>query len=190
MQEYDQIYGWYLQARNLVTGVNSVESAFSQFGKGSTVVDLGCGTGVPLATKLNDMGLRVIGVDSSAKMIDAFKANLPGSETHLTSIQDYVFSNCTISGALCWGCMFHLRPEDQISVLNNVFGSVSIGGRFLFTSAKENDSKTGEMDGVEFSYYSLGSDKYNKLAIKAGWKLIHESEDEDKNHEYLFERIR
>ena len=189
MQEYDQIYEWYLEARNYVTGVNSVQSAFSLLGNGSTVVDMGCGTGIPLTATLNNMGLRVIGVDSSPKMIGAFKKNLPDCETQITPIQDYVFSNNTISGALCWGCMFHLSPEDQISVLNNVFSSVSIGGRFLFTSAKEKDSTTGEMDGVTFSYYSLGSDKYNELAINAGWKLIHESEDEDKNYEYLFERV-
>ena len=189
MQEYDQIYEWYLETRNHVTGVNSVKSAFSFLGDRSTVVDLGCGTGIPLTATLNNIGLRVIGVDSSPKMIGAFKKNLPGCETQLTPIQDYVFSNNTISGVLCWGCMFHLPPEDQISVLNNVFSSVSIGGRFLFTSAKEKDSTTGEMDGVTFSYCSLGSDKYNELAINAGWKLIHESEDEDKNYEYLFERV-
>lgn len=189
MQEYDQIYEWYLDARNNVTGVESVLSAFGGFKRGATVVDLGCGTGLPLASVVTSMGLRVIGVDSSEQMINAFKANFPDAEANLIKVQNYTFPKAELSGALCWGCLFHLLPDDQIKVLGNVFSSITSGGRFLFTAAKEKDYKTGEMDGVIFQYYSLGSEKYNELAEKAGWRLIHESEDEGKNYEYLFEKL-
>ncbi len=189
MQEYNQIYEWYLDTRNTVTGVESVLSAFDGLKKGSTVVDLGCGTGLPLATALTSMGLRVIGVDSSSRMINAFKNNLPNAKTKLIKLQDYTFPKTKISGVLCWGCLFHLSPDDQIKVIRNVFSSVTCGGRFLFTSAKEKDCRTGEMDGVTFEYYSLGSEKYNEIARNAGWRLMHESEDEGKNYEYLFEKL-
>ena len=89
----------------------------------------------------------------------------------------------------CVGDVYlHLPPDDQVKLLNNIFSSVCTGGRLLFSSAKENDQTTGQMNGVTFNYYSLGSEKYNELAESAGWKLIHESADEGKNYQYLFEK--
>ena len=189
MDEYDQIFDWYLNARNNETGVNSVKLAFKDLNRGSTVVDLGCGTGIPLALKLNEMGIHVIGVDSSKLMVEAFKKNFPNNEVMHSSIQSFEFPKKHVDAVLCWGCLFHLTPNDQITVLNKIFNSVKSGGRYLFTSAKENDNKTGEMNGIKFKYYSLGSVKYNELANNAGWKQIHESEDEGNNYEYLFERM-
>ena len=189
MREYDQIYEWYVSTRDHQTGVNSVKNAFSAFDPGTSIVDLGCGTGQPLASTLKEMGLNVIGVDSSSKMAEKFHANFPQFEIHHSTIQDYEFAESPIYGALCWGCLFHLPPEAQILLLNNVFTALSTGGRFLFTSAKEKDQTTGRMNGIVFNYYSLGSDQYQQLASAAGCKLIHESEDQAKNYEYLFEKV-
>ncbi|MFK7815996.1 MAG: class I SAM-dependent methyltransferase, partial [Gammaproteobacteria bacterium] len=130
----------------------------------------------------------IIGVDSSDLMVQSFKSNFPEAEAHHLPMQDYVFPNTEIGGVLCWGCLFHLTPDEQIKFLSKVFNVVAIGGRFLFTAAKEKSEKTGEMNDVTFNYYSLGSAKYNQLAKDAGWILIHESEDKDRNYEYLFER--
>ena len=106
MQQYDQIFEWYLDARDHQTGVDSVKAAFANLDPCSTVVDLGCGTGLPLAMTLKNMGLQVIGVDSSYKMVEAFKANLSECKIHHALIQDYAFPEKRIDGVLCWGCLF------------------------------------------------------------------------------------
>jgi len=188
LKEYDQIFDWYLASRNDETGVDSVKLAFKDLKPGSIIVDLGCGTGLPLVNTIKKMGIEVIGVDSSKLMVEAFKTNFPNTEVINLPIQDYIFPNTVVHGALCWGCLFHLKPVNQIKVLNNVFNAVTKGGRFLFTSAKEKDNRVGKMNDISFNYYSLGSAKYNEVANNAGWKLIHESEDKGQNYEYLFER--
>ena len=187
LREYDEIYEWYIGARNHNTGVESVKAAFGTLPQGATVIDLGCGTGVPLASVLVNMGLQVIGLDSSRKMIDSFRDNFPECTSYNIAIQDFDYTDYFFDGALCWGCLFHLQPDEQIRLLNKVFNSVQFGGRFLFTSAKESNAKKGEMINVEFNYYSLGSYKYNQLAKEAGWILI--SEFEDDGYVYLFEKI-
>lgn len=189
MKEYDQIFNWYLASRDHDTGVHSVELAFKSLAAGSTIVDLGCGTGLPLVKKMQQMKMNVIGVDSSILMIESFKTNFPNTEVVHSRLQDYVFPKTKVNGVLCWGCLFHLIPNDQIEVLTNVFNSVVCGGKFLFTSAKQKDSTTSEMNGTSFKYYSLGSAKYIELANNACWKLIHESEDAGNNYEYLFEKL-
>ena len=188
MKEYDQIFDWYLKSRNDDTGVESVKFAFKKLKPGSTIVDLGCGTGLPLAKTVKQMEMDVLGVDSSRLMIESFKTNFPNTTVIHSRLQDYVFPKTTIKGVLCWGALFHLTPDDQIEVLNNVFNSVASGGRFLFTSANEKNTTIGEMNGISFKYYSLGSAAYNELAKNAGWELIHESEDDGNYYEYLFEK--
>ena len=189
MQEYEQIFEWYKATRNSHTGVASVRSAFSELQKGSTVVDLGCGTGQPLVMCLLEMGMHVVGVDSSEQMISEFKKICPVAEAVLCDISKYTFPAQNISGVLSWGCIFHLTPRVQVQVINKVFNAVKSGGRFLFTSSKDQDRQSGEMNGVCFHYYSLGSAKYNELAENAGWQLIREGEDEADNYQYLFQKL-
>ena len=186
LREYEQIFEWYIDSRNHETGVESVKNTFSKLPSSATVIDLGCGTGIPLARVLADMGFSVIGLDSSEKMVNSFRKNLPESTVLNALIQEFDYSEYMFEGALCWGCLFHLKPNDQVKLLNKIFKSIQTGGRFLFTSAQESGSKKGEMDGVEFHYYSLGSKKYNKIAEKAGAKLIREYEDD--GYVYLFEK--
>ncbi|WP_229074586.1 class I SAM-dependent methyltransferase [Actinoplanes sp. DH11] len=47
---------------------------------GSSVLDLGCGTGVPTAKTLTDSGHRVVGVDISAGMLTAARSQVPAAE--------------------------------------------------------------------------------------------------------------
>jgi 2-polyprenyl-3-methyl-5-hydroxy-6-metoxy-1,4-benzoquinol methylase len=44
---------------------------------GVTVLDLGCGTGVPISQVLIERGFHVYGVDASPTMVAAFRAHFP-----------------------------------------------------------------------------------------------------------------
>src|SRR2546425_13095607 len=45
---------------------------------GGTVLDLGCGTGVPISQVLIEHGLKGYGVDASPTIVAAFRARFPG----------------------------------------------------------------------------------------------------------------
>ncbi len=45
----------------------------------ASVLDVGCGSGMPIARYLADQGHPVTGVDSSPEMIALFRPNLPGA---------------------------------------------------------------------------------------------------------------
>ncbi|HYV69907.1 MAG TPA: class I SAM-dependent methyltransferase [Pseudolabrys sp.] len=46
--------------------------------KGASVIDLGCGSGHPIARHMAAQGLRVTGVDSSPTFISLCRSRLPG----------------------------------------------------------------------------------------------------------------
>ncbi|GAA4213275.1 class I SAM-dependent DNA methyltransferase [Actinocatenispora rupis] len=51
------------------------------------VLDLGCGSGLPTARQLTAGGLAVVGVDSSARMLDLARRNAPDAEYHLGDLR-------------------------------------------------------------------------------------------------------
>lgn len=91
---------------------------------GEKILDLGCGNGA-LTKELADMGCRVVGVDSSPKMVAAAKALgvdarlLDGERLHLDEKFDAVMSNA----ALHW-------MSDHYAVVRGVWGVLNPSGRF------------------------------------------------------------
>ena len=52
--------------------------------KGSEVLDVGCGTGVPVSRALVDAGMRVWGIDASPTLLAAFREGFPGAEAAMS----------------------------------------------------------------------------------------------------------
>jgi ubiquinone/menaquinone biosynthesis C-methylase UbiE len=74
MHEYDLIADWYATERQGPTGVPELQFLIASLPKGASVLDVGCGTGVPLTRTLLGAGCNVVGVDSSSRMLESFQA--------------------------------------------------------------------------------------------------------------------
>jgi ubiquinone/menaquinone biosynthesis C-methylase UbiE len=65
---YDRIADTYIESRGRAIdgiGVSTVRAWAGTFGKGSVVLDLGCGTGIPVTRILIEAGLNVYAIDAS-----------------------------------------------------------------------------------------------------------------------------
>src|SRR5579884_2372054 len=58
---------------------------------GSTVLDLGCGTGLPVSKLLIDRGLKVHGVDASPSMVAAFRSRFPEAPVEWAAVEESRF---------------------------------------------------------------------------------------------------
>jgi SAM-dependent methyltransferase len=58
---------------------------------GARVLDLGCGTGVPISQALIERGFNVYGVDASLTMVAAFRARFPIVPVECAAVQDWGF---------------------------------------------------------------------------------------------------
>lgn len=68
------------------------------FTNGSSIVDVGCGTGLS-AAPLVARGLRVVGVDPSAKMLTAARARVPSMKLAQAKAEKLPFENGAFEGA-------------------------------------------------------------------------------------------
>lgn len=75
---FDQLGASYSDAyESNPSQVQSIESLISKLPRGSTVLDIGCGTGRPTSIMLSQAGMRVTGIDVSSKMLEAARRNVP-----------------------------------------------------------------------------------------------------------------
>src|SRR6186713_2210813 len=81
--------------------------------RGAAVLDLGCGSGLPISKCLIDEGLSVFGVDAAPSMVKAFRRNFPGVPVVCESVQESLFFIRRFDAVIAWGLIFLLPPEDQ-----------------------------------------------------------------------------
>lgn len=166
-------------------GVATVRRWAKLLPPGGAVLDLGCGHGVPISQALVDEGFTVSGVDASATMIAAFRAQLPNAPAEHSEVEDAQFFGLQFDGVIAWGLMFLLTGDAQAKVIRKIAAALKPGGRFLFTAPQQGcewpDNLTGQMS------RSLGSDAYRRLVESAGLLLEDEADDDGQNH-YFFVR--
>lgn len=169
-------------------GVSTVRRWSRLLPRGGTVLDLGCGRGVPLAEMLVGEGFRIAGVDASPTMIGAFRARFPEAPAEQGSVEDSRFFGRRFDGVIAWGLIFLLAGEAQAEVLRRVASALEPGGRFLFTAPRPECEWTDVLTGRISR--SLGSDGYRRLLESAGLILEGEDDDEGENHYFLVRRPR
>jgi SAM-dependent methyltransferase len=186
MHEYDLIADWYAGERKGPSGVPEVESLIAALPPNASVLDVGCGNGVPLTRKLLEAGYNVVGVDSSPRMLERFRVNCPGTPFICSPIQSADLDGQTFDAAVAWGVLFHLPLDEQRKAIAKVASVLKPGGLFLFTSGDVDGEKQGApMNGVPFYYWSFSVESYRELLKANGLTLIDFHCDPGQNCYYL-----
>jgi 2-polyprenyl-3-methyl-5-hydroxy-6-metoxy-1,4-benzoquinol methylase len=163
-------------------GVLSVRCWAKTLPRRATVLDLGCGTGIPISKVLADEGLTVYGIDASVSMIRAFIQNFPSANVACESVEDSPFFNREFDAIVSWGLMFLLSADAQVTVIQKVARALRPGGKLLFTAPAQ---ETGWRDVMTGQYSrSLGAEKYKALLSASGLHVVEEFGDEGDNHYY------
>lgn len=128
------------------------------------VLDLGCGTGIPISKTLIDRGFHVYGVDASPAMVAAFRRNFPAHPVQCAAAQDSDFFERTFDAIVAWGLLFLLDEPTQRNLIAKVAAALAPAGRLLFTSPRECTSWSDVM--TDRPSLSLGYEAY-VAAMKA-----------------------
>ena len=163
-------------------GAASVRGWAQTMQRGSVVLDLGCGTGIPVSNVLIDEGMTVYGVDASPTLANAFRQNFPHMPVACEAVEDSLFFGRKFDGIIAVGLMFLISEEAQILLIKKAATALKPGGKLLFTSPYSAVVWNDVMTGLRST--SLGAAKYKELISSSGLSLIEEFEDEGENHYY------
>jgi SAM-dependent methyltransferase len=141
------------------------------------VLDIGCGSGEPIARYLAECGYRITGVDSSPEMIEMFAANIPGHVAIVADMRSLGLEQ-RFGGVLAWDSFFHLRHDDQRSMFS-IFGEHSgPAAPLMFTSGPAHGEAIGTLEGDPLYHASLAPSEYVQLLDRNGFNVVaHAAED-------------
>lgn len=191
--EHDGSNGWddiasiFIAARDRsVIGADVVRAWTRHLPRGAAVLDLGCGTGMPIAQVLGEEGFSVYGVDASPTLLAEFRRRFPQTHAACEPVETSAFFGRRFDGVVAVGLVFLLPADVQRSLIFRVASALDPGGRFLFTAPAQACAWADLMTGRESR--SLGADAYVGLLAEAGLALAGNATDEGGN--YYFHAVK
>lgn len=176
---YDEISDWFDHHRNkdLIMEKFYLNFLQSNISTGSKILDVGCGTGEPIAKFLITQDYEVTGIDASKKMIDLCKLRFPTGKWLLGDMRSLNLQE-KFHAVIAWHSFFHLPHDDQRRTLKLLAGLVEQNGLLIFTSGSEFGEVWGNNGGYDLYHASLSAAEYTQILLSCHFKiLVHNIED-------------
>ncbi len=145
---------------------------------GAPVLDLGCGTGEPIARYMVQRGYRVTCVDASFEMLKFARQTVAEAEFIHADMID-IELNATFDAAVAWDSMFHVERKHHAAIYQKISQALKLGGRFMLSVGgsapdEEDDSVEGftsEMFGQTFYYSGFAPEVTRTIIEAAGFEI-------------------
>jgi len=173
-QPYDSIAERWDAARTRLSAFErrSLDLVLENLPPGSTVLDLGCGTGRPIAEAVVEHGHRVIGVDQSAQLLALACQRYPESEWLHARLETFPFDRA-VRAAICWDSLFHIERRHHEGILAGIARSLPEGGRLMLTTGgSAHPPFTDTMFDHTFFYDSHPPEEACALVERVGFRLL------------------
>lgn len=144
---------------------------------GATILDIGCGTGQPIARHLGEQGHPVTGVDSAPAMIALCRTRFPKGDWQVADMRRLALGR-RFGGLIAWDSFFHLTPEDQRGMFKVFAAHAAPGAALMFTSGPAHGEAIGSFEGEALYHGSLAPQEYRALLAENGFSVVdHVTED-------------
>ncbi len=142
-----------------------------------TVLDLGCGSGEPIARYLIGRGRAVTGVDAAPGLIDLCRERFPDQDWIIADMRALDLGRA-FDGVLAWHSAFHLTPEAHQGMFAVYARHVRPGGMLMFTSGVVEGEVWGQWRGEPLYHGSLSTEGYQAGLDRAGFEVLRRVEND------------
>lgn len=138
---------------------------------GSHLLDLGCGSGRPIAAYLIERGYGVTGLDSSPSLIALCRERFPIEEWLVGDMRALDLGR-RFDGILAWYSFFHLHFDDQRAMFARFAAHAKPGAPLIFASGPQHGEAIGEWQGEPLYHASLAPEEYRRLLEANGFEVL------------------
>jgi len=135
------------------------------------VLDLGCGSGNPIARYLLERRAKVTGVDGAAAMVELYAQTVPEAEAIHADMRGLDLQR-DFDAILAWNSFFHLNPSDQRAMFPVFAAHASENAALMFTSGPSAGEVTGTVEGQSIYHASLDPEEYRSLLTENGFDVL------------------
>ena len=152
---------------------------------GASVLELGCGAGVPMTAALSDRR-EVVGVDISATQVALARRNVPSATFVQSDMTALSFPDARFDAVVAFYSLTHVPRDEQRELFQRIRRWLRPGGMLVVTMGVEDEP--GEIErgwlGVDM-YFSHFTAKKNRRIVEEAGFLVDEadvvSEPEDRH---------
>lgn len=138
---------------------------------GLRVLDIGCGSGQPIAQWFIARGDAVCGVDGTAEMLAECAQRVPQGERVHADMRGLALGR-TFDILLAFNSFFHLSPDAQRAMFPVFAAHAAPDARLLFTSGTSAGEVIGRVGNSPVYHASLDPDDYRDLLRANGFEVI------------------
>jgi SAM-dependent methyltransferase len=128
---YDEVFGGAGKYEELL------DELTGRLPAGCAVLDLGCGSGLPVARVLTAAGYQVTGVDFSEVQIARARQHAPAAQFLCADITAVEFGPASFDAVLSFFALIHLPLDEQPALLARAAGWLRPGGLLVATTGHE-----------------------------------------------------
>lgn len=135
------------------------------------VLDLGCGSGEPIARHLIAKGRRLTGVDASPDLIELCRGRHPDHDWRVGDMRRLDLGR-TYDGVIAWHSLIHIAPDAQPQVFSVFARHLRPGGVLMFTSGSARGETVGRWRDKPLYHGSLSTAEYRAALPSFGFELL------------------
>ena len=180
---YQQNSAFWDSQRNRVRGdsprceVPWLERFLAQLPANGHILDIGCGSGEPIAGYFIRQGFTVTGIDGASAQIARCRERFP-QQRWLVNDMRTLDLGTRFDGIIAWDSFFHLCQADQRKMFAIFLAHAADKAALMFTSGPEQGEAIGEFCGKPLFHASLSPTEYINLLHQHQFSVVeHRVED-------------
>jgi ubiquinone/menaquinone biosynthesis C-methylase UbiE len=172
-QGYNQCAKNYVENRDLFKNQKHLEDLAKKLTPGASILDLGCGSGVPIDKFLLGKGFKVTGIDISEEMIKLARNNFPGAKYLVQDMSEVDFPPNSFNAVVSFYAIFHIPREKHLSLLKKIHTLLKTNGCLLITMGSSDwEGTEDDFHGAKMFWSHYNKDKNVELVKEAGFQII------------------
>ena len=168
---YDRLAKLYAKERERFDNWREVEAFSSQLPQNARVLDVGSGTGVPIARYLVQTGFDVVGIDLSKAMVSTAKENVPGATFDQKNMAAIDFPPESFDGLISCYAIIHVPRERHAGIFQSFHRILKPQSIMLVSVASWEWEEIADYLGVDMFWSHYSPSKTESLIISAGFNI-------------------
>lgn len=154
--------------------------------RGSSILDVGCGAGIPIDSYFISKGMKVAGIDISEAQIELAKSYVPEASYDVRDMSELRNGEYLVNAAVSFYAIFHTPKENHADLLKKFKSFLKPNGYLLITmGASDWEGKEDNFCGSEMYWSHYGAEKNIELIEEAGFEIIFSEVDNTGGEKHL-----
>ena len=168
---YNSCAAAYHQARS-AEATSELDVLLNRLANGASVLDIGCGAGVPVALALSER-FKVTGVDISDSMIELARANVPAGRFIRADVMTVAFKPSTFDAVTAFYSIFHLPRSEHQALFHRIHDWLGAGGYLLCLLPRyDEETYLDEFFGSTMYWSSYALEDYERQLTEVGFDIL------------------